>query len=141
LLGIPFTCKELIGCRGLNFSTGLVLRKDLKAEHDAYVVRLMKESGAILTCVTITSELGLWLESSNYVYGKSKNPYDTRRMTGGSSGGEAALISACGSLIGVGNDIAGSIRMPAFFNGIYGHKPTNGKFDLFQRATIEKNNQ
>jgi fatty acid amide hydrolase 2 len=77
---VPFTCKELIGAKGLNFSTGLVARKGLKAEEDAEVIELMRESGAILLCVTITSELGLWFESSNRVYGRCKNPYDPSRI-------------------------------------------------------------
>lgn len=126
LLGVPFTCKELIGVQGLNFSAGQVLRKNVKADRDARVVELMRNAGAIPLCVTVTSELGFWFESSNYVYGTSRNPYDGNRMIGGSSGGEGCLISACGSLIGVGSDIGGSIRMPAVFNGIFGHKPSNG---------------
>jgi fatty acid amide hydrolase 2 len=80
LLGIPFTCKELIGVKGLNFSTGLVARKGLKAQEDAQVIQLMREAGAIIVCVTITSELGLWFESSNHVYGQSRNPFDSRRI-------------------------------------------------------------
>ena len=125
-LGVPFTNKELIGVKGLNFSAGQVLRKNKKAKDDAQVVKLMRKAGAIPLGVTITSELGFWFESSNHVYGQSKNPYDPRRIVGGSSGGEGAIISACGSPIGIGSDISGSIRMPAFFNGIFGHKPTNG---------------
>jgi fatty acid amide hydrolase 2 len=113
--------------KGLNFSAGQVLRKNIKAKEDAEVVKRMREiGGAIPICVTVTSELGFWFESSNHVYGRSKNPYDQRRMIGGSSGGEGALISACGGLVGIGSDIGGSIRMPAVFNGIFGHKPSNG---------------
>lgn len=101
-MGIPFTCKELIGVKGLNFSCGLVARKNVKADEDAQVIKLLREAGAIPLCVTITSELGFWFESSNHVYGQCKNPYDTRRMVGGSSGGEGCLIASQGSVIGIG---------------------------------------
>jgi len=58
------------------------------------------------------------------VYGRTNNPHDTSKIAGGSSGGEGAIISAAGSVCGVGSDVGGSIRMPAFFNGIFGHKPS-----------------
>lgn len=58
--------------------------------------------------------------------GQTNNPYDVRRTTGGSSGGEAALIASCGSCFGLGTDIGGSTRMPAYYCGIFGHKPTVG---------------
>ena len=60
------------------------------------------------------------------VYGRSNNPYHLGRIVGGSSGGEAGLISSAGSVFGVGSDVGGSIRMPAFFCGIFGHKPSAG---------------
>lgn len=87
----------------------------------------MKEAGAIVLAITNVPEVCMWWESVNTLYGRSKNPYDTRRITGGSSGGEAALIGAAGSVIGLGSDIGGSIRMPCNFNGIFGLKPTPGK--------------
>lgn len=68
----------------------------------------------------------MWYESSNKVYGRTHNPYNLHRIVGGSSGGEGALVSAAGAPCGLGSDIGGSIRMPAFFNGIFGHKPTGG---------------
>src|SRR5919202_3862942 len=66
------------------------------------------------------------MESSNRVYGRTNNPYDPSRIVGGSSGGEGAVIGAGGAPFGLGSDVGGSIRMPAFFNGIFGHKPTGG---------------
>lgn len=68
----------------------------------------------------------MWYESANNVYGRSNNPYHTGRMVGGSSGGEACAISSGCSIFGIGSDVGGSIRMPAFFNGIFGHKPSTG---------------
>lgn len=125
LLGVPFSCKECISVAGMPNSTGLVCRKDVCADKDADVVANLRESGAILTCLTNTSELCMWMESSNYLYGTTRNPYNLSRIVGGSSGGEGCLVSSAGSVLGVGSDIGGSIRMPAFFNGVYGHKPTS----------------
>jgi fatty acid amide hydrolase 2 len=68
----------------------------------------------------------MWMETNNRVYGRTNNPYDPSRIVGGSSGGEGAIIGAGASPFGVGSDIGGSIRMPAFFNGVFGHKPTGG---------------
>jgi fatty acid amide hydrolase 2 len=64
----------------------------------------------------------MWMESYNEVYGRSNNPYDPTRIVGGSSGGEGAIIGAGASPFGLGADVGGSIRMPAFFNGVFGHK-------------------
>ncbi|MCP9257950.1 Fatty-acid amide hydrolase 2 [Dirofilaria immitis] len=100
------------------------------SDEDAIVVQRMKNAGAILLAVTNVPEVCMWWESMNVVYGRTKNPYDSRRISGGSSGGEAALISAAGSVIGIGSDIAGSIRMPCYFNGIFGLKPTPGMIPL-----------
>ncbi|XP_055351575.1 fatty-acid amide hydrolase 2-like [Paramacrobiotus metropolitanus] len=125
-LGVPFTTKECIRVTGLPNTSGLYLRQGFVATEDADVVRLMRQAGAIPLAVTNISEICMWWESSNKIYGQSRNPYNTQRIVGGSSGGEAALLAAAGSPFGIGSDIGGSIRMPAFFNGIFGHKPTFG---------------
>jgi fatty acid amide hydrolase 2 len=67
----------------------------------------------------------MWMESYNRVYGRTGNPYNPERIVGGSSGGEGAIIGAGAVPFGLGSDIGGSIRMPAFFNGIFGHKPSS----------------
>jgi fatty acid amide hydrolase 2 len=126
LLGVPFSCKECFWVSDMPNATGSLFRKDFRAPQDADVVKYMREAGAILTCLTNTSQLCMWFESSNYLYGTTKNPYNLSRIVGGSSGGEGCIISSAGSVIGVGSDIGGSIRMPAFFNGVYGHKPSRG---------------
>uniref|UniRef100_A0AAZ3P250 Amidase domain-containing protein n=1 Tax=Oncorhynchus tshawytscha TaxID=74940 RepID=A0AAZ3P250_ONCTS len=109
LLGVPFTVKEAFSLQGMPNSTGLVSR-----------------AGAIPLGVTNCSELCMWLESHNRLYGITNNPYDLERIPGGSSGGEGSILGGGGSVIGVGSDVGGSIRIPAFFNGIFGHKPTSG---------------
>lgn len=126
LLGVPFTVKESFQLTGMPNSSGLVARKSIISQETAPCVRHLIDAGAIPVAGTNTSELCMWWESSNNVYGRTCNPYDVTRMAGGSSGGEGAIVSAGGSPFGVGADIGGSIRMPAFFNGVYGHKGTPG---------------
>ncbi|KAG7496066.1 fatty-acid amide hydrolase 2 [Solea senegalensis] len=126
LLGVPLSVKESFALQGMPNSTGVITRKAILASIDAAMVALLKRAGAIPLGVTNTSELCMWLESHNHLYGIANNPYDLERTPGGSSGGEGSILAAAGSVIGVGSDIGGSIRMPAFFNGIFGHKPTPG---------------
>ncbi|CAG7815292.1 unnamed protein product [Allacma fusca] len=126
LLGVPFTIKDSYCVEGLKHTAGHYKRKDYTAPEDATVVTMLKAVGAIPLGVTNVSELCMWWEAVNTVYGRSANPYDTRHISGGSSGGEAALQGAAGSAFGIGSDIGGSIRMPSFFCGVFGHKPTTG---------------
>ncbi|HEY1510268.1 MAG TPA: amidase [Solirubrobacteraceae bacterium] len=126
LLGVPFTVKESIALAGMPQSTGLVLRRDYRAAETAPPVQRLIDAGAIPLGVTNTSELSLWIESTNRVYGCTNNPYDAARTAGGSSGGEGAAVGSGASPFGVGSDIGGSIRVPAFFCGVFGHKPSPG---------------
>jgi Asp-tRNA(Asn)/Glu-tRNA(Gln) amidotransferase A subunit family amidase len=126
LLGIPFTVKETIALEGMPQSAGLVARRDYRSASTAPAVQRLIDAGAIPLGVTNTSELTLWLESHNRLYGRTCNPYDPKRTAGGSSGGEGAAVGSGGSPFGVGSDIAGSIRVPALFCGVFGHKPSAG---------------
>ncbi|XP_031633362.1 fatty-acid amide hydrolase 2-A-like [Contarinia nasturtii] len=126
ILGVPFTVKESCSLKGMSYSVGSLHRKGIKASEDGETVALLKSAGAIPLLVSNTPEFCTSWESSNLVTGRSLNPYDTRHSSGGSSGGEGALIGCGASLFGIGSDIAGSIRVPALFNGIFGHKPTGG---------------
>ena len=80
-------------------------RKDTIASKDAAVVENLRRAGAIPIAVTNCSELCMWWETANNVYGRTNNPYDTSKIAGGSSGGEGAIISAAGSVCGVGSDV------------------------------------
>jgi len=126
LHGVPCTIKEAFAFEGMPNSSGLWARRDVVASKDATVVERLRSAGAIPLGVTNTSELCMWFESSNKVWGRTNNPYDRARTAGGSSGGEGAIVGAGASPIGLGSDVGGSIRMPAFFNGVFGHKPTGG---------------
>jgi len=124
--GVPCTIKESFALEGMPNTAGLVSRKEVRASEDAVTVRRMRDAGAIPIGVTNVSELLMWVESDNRVYGRSNNPYDPGRIVGGSSGGEGAAVGAAMSPFGLGADIGGSIRGPAFFNGVFGHKPSSG---------------
>ncbi|MDQ8045101.1 MAG: amidase [Solirubrobacteraceae bacterium] len=126
LLGVPCTIKESIGIAGMPNTAGFRPVADRLAERTAPAAQLLIDAGAIPLGVTNTSELCLWIESRNKVYGDSNNPYDTTRTVGGSSGGEGAVIGSGASPFGLGSDLAGSIRVPAFCCGVFGHKPSVG---------------
>ncbi|KAK2899891.1 fatty-acid amide hydrolase 2-B isoform X2 [Channa argus] len=126
LLGVPLSVKESFALQGMPFTTGSIARRHIVATVDAPPVALLKRAGAIPLGVTNTSELCMWLESHNHLHGITNNPYDLERIPGGSSGGEGSILGGAGAVIGIGSDIGGSIRIPCFFDGIFGHKTTPG---------------
>ncbi|KAH8273194.1 hypothetical protein KR018_012384 [Drosophila ironensis] len=126
ILGIPFTVKEACSLKGLSFSVGSFVRKTLKAPADGAVVELVRAAGGIPLLVSSNPEFCMSFETSNNIFGRTVNPYDLRRTTAGSSGGEAALNGAGATTFGVASDVSGSIRLPAMFCGVFGHKPTGG---------------
>lgn len=128
-LGLPFTTKDSIQVAGMRWSSGCYRRKDIVSHEDAPVIKNYRKAGAIPIALTNVPELLLWFASSNKLYGTTNNPFDLSRTPGGSSGGEAALVSACGTPLSICSDIGGSIRMPAFNCGLFGHKPTHEVID------------
>jgi fatty acid amide hydrolase 2 len=126
LLGVPCTLKENFAFKGFPQVSGLVARRGRLADHDAPTVARLRAAGAIVLGFSNTPELCMWLETSNHVYGRTGNAYNPACTTGGSSGGEGSVIGSGGSPFGLGADVGGSIRFPAFFNGVFGHKPTPG---------------
>ncbi|CAL1297692.1 unnamed protein product [Larinioides sclopetarius] len=126
LFGVPFTAKVLFHVKGLPYRAASKLFESEIPTEDACAVALMRDAGAILIATTNSAEMGIFTETVNKAHGRTCNPYDTSRTSGGSSGGESALVSAGGSLIGLGNDIGGSVRIPAHCTGIFAHKPTAG---------------
>lgn len=123
-LGVPISTKDCIRVKDLLHTAGIWKRRAIRGEKDARAMELMRKAGAIPFALTNVSECCMWWESVNTIHGRSRNPYDTNRIVGGSSGGEGAIQAAAASAFGLGSDIGGSIRMPAFFNGIFGHKPS-----------------
>jgi fatty acid amide hydrolase 2 len=126
LLGVPCTIKESIALSGMPNSSGMLSRAHLTASEDATAVARVRSAGAIPLGVTNVPELTVWAATFNRVYGRTNNAYDSRRIAGGSSGGEGAIIGAGASPFGIGTDLGGSIRAPAFCNGVFGHKPSGG---------------
>jgi fatty acid amide hydrolase 2 len=124
--GVPCTIKKSFAVEGMPNAAGLVHRAEIRAETDAPAVARLRAAGAIPIGVTNTSEATMWIESDNRLYGRTNNAYNPKRTAGGSSGGEGAAIGAGFAPIGLGTDIGGSIRLPAFFNGVFGHKPSPG---------------
>lgn len=124
--GVPCTIKEAYALKGMPNTSGLVARKGIIPAEDATAVARLRKAGAIPMGVTNIPELCMWFETYNRIYGRTKNAYNKWHIAGGSSGGEGAIVGAGGSPFGLGSDIGGSIRMPAFFNGVFGHKPTGG---------------
>uniref|UniRef100_A0A023GPH1 Putative lipid particle n=1 Tax=Amblyomma triste TaxID=251400 RepID=A0A023GPH1_AMBTT len=126
LLGVPFTAKNSIAIKGMRQDAGSLLHRGRRAVEDAPAVARMRAAGAIPLALTNVPELCAWDDAHNLLYGTTRNPHDTRCGPGGSSGGEGSLLASAGSLIGVGTDIGGSVRTPAAYCGIFGHKPTAG---------------
>ena len=119
LHGVPFTAKDWIETEGLICAAGFAERSQFVPKHDATVVARMRAAGAILLGKTNVND-------GAPVYPRPNNPYDLKRSPGGSSSGEAAIIAAGGSPLGIGSDSGGSIRLPAAWCGVAGLKPTNG---------------
>lgn len=124
--GVPCTVKESFAVTDMPWTAGLVARREVRATADAPTVARLRAAGMIPLAVSNTSELCMWMESVNRLHGRTGSAYDPARTAGGSSGGEGALVGAGASPVGLGADVGGSIRMPAFFNGVFGHKPTPG---------------
>src|SRR5215475_2659480 len=124
LSGLPMTLKESINVRGLRTTVGMTEWKDFRSEHDAPVTQRVKGAGAIVMAKTNVPQMLSDWQSSNPVYGRSNNPWDLERTPGGSTGGGAAALAAGLTPLEFGSDIGGSIRVPAAFCGVYGHKPS-----------------
>jgi fatty acid amide hydrolase len=122
--GLPISIKESLDMEGLAATMGVVSRQKLRAAADAALVRQAREAGAVILGRTNVSQYLLYQEARNPLFGQTANPWNLDRTPGGSSGGEGAAIAAGMSAIGIGTDIAGSIRVPAHFCGIVGVKPT-----------------
>ncbi len=124
LQGLPITLKESINVTGLHTCCGVPDWKAFISQHDAPAASRMCGAGAVLLGKTnVPPMLADW-QSANPVYGRTNNPWDVGRTPGGSSGGSAAAIAAGLSALEVGSDIGGSIRVPAVFCGVYGHRPS-----------------
>jgi amidase len=124
LHGVPVSLKDTFKVKGYDTSIGIASLAFDQATENALLVDILLEQGAVLYCKTNIPQTLMALDSDNNLFGRVLNPRDRRITAGGSSGGEGALIGMRGSVLGVGTDVGGSIRIPAMCNGLYGIKPS-----------------
>ena len=127
LLGLPVTIKDTLDVEGWPTTAGVVSARDRIAASDSSVVRRLREAGAIVVAKSNVPECSSDAETDNALFGRTDNPHDKARTPGGSSGGEAALMGADASLVGIGVDGGCSIRLPSHYCGGVGIRPTTGR--------------
>lgn len=130
LHGVPIAIKDLTPVKGVRYTLGSQLFENQIADHDAVIVSRIKKAGGIIVGKTNTPEFGHKGTTDNLVFGPTKNPWDTSKVSGGSSGGSAAAVAAGLVPIAEGTDGGGSIRIPAALCGVFGYKPTYGKVPM-----------
>lgn len=124
--GLPVSLKDSFQVLGHDTSTGLACFVDEPAGEHSATASMLLDLGAVLYCKTNLPQSIMTADSDNNVFGRTLNPRNTRLTAGGSTGGEGALIALRGSVLGVGTDIGGSIRVPSVCNGLYGLRPSVG---------------
>jgi amidase len=124
LLGLPVTVKDSINVRGLRTTVGMPDWAEAVVDWDAPLVSRLRAAGAVIMGKTNVPPMIWDWQANNPVFGRTNNPWDLERTPGGSTGGGAAALAAGLTPLEFGSDIAGSIRVPAAFCGVYGHKPS-----------------
>ena len=130
LHGLPISVKEHISMKGLDLNAGFIAWVGQLGKDDALILKLLFNAGAVFYARTTEPQTLMHLECSSNIFGVTTNPYNTNLTSGGSSGGEGALLGLKGSCLGIGTDIGGSIRSPAANNGVYGLRPTTYRLPL-----------
>ena len=134
LHGIPISIKDLEMTAGIRTTSGSLVFKDRVPHVDSAVVERVRAAGAIILGKTNTPEFGLLGHTENRLGDHCRNPWNTERTPGGSSGGAGAAVAAGLCSLATGSDGGGSIRIPASFSGVYGIKPTQGRVPLYAGA-------
>jgi len=131
LEGVPFLVKDNIVTRGIRTTFGSKLLEHHIPDEDAISVERMRAAGGVLLGKTNTPEFAHDVNTSNLVFGTTRNPWDVNRTAGGSSGGTGCAVAAGFAPIGLGTDLGGSIRIPASFNGLFGIRPVPGRVPFY----------
>ena len=131
LHGLPMTIKDIFATRDLVTTSGHAPLSDYRPEADAPAVAALKAAGAVVFGKTNLPEFGGDIQSYNDIHGLCRNPWNPERTAGGSSGGAGAALASGMTLLELGSDIGGSIRVPCHYNGVFGHKPTWNAVDRF----------
>ncbi|KAI9810069.1 MAG: hypothetical protein M1827_006680 [Pycnora praestabilis] len=124
LHGVPISLKDTFNITGYDSSIGIASLAFNPATENALLAQVLLDAGAVLYCKTNIPQTLMSLDSENNLFGRTLNPANRLATAGGSSGGEGALIAMRGSVLGVGTDVGGSVRIPAMCNGLYGIKPS-----------------
>jgi Asp-tRNA(Asn)/Glu-tRNA(Gln) amidotransferase A subunit family amidase len=137
---VPISLKDQFNVKGLDSTLGYVGRAFAPADSDATIVETLKGLGAIVIAKTNLPQSIMWCETENPLWGLTTHPKNPSFTPGGSSGGEGALLSMHGSLVGWGTDIGGSIRIPSHCNGLWGLKPSSGRMP-YQGVAVSTDGQ
>ncbi|GAO15388.1 hypothetical protein UVI_02010510 [Ustilaginoidea virens] len=130
LHGLPISLKDNFNLRGLDATLGFASHVGDAAEADSTLARVLEDAGAVFYVKTNTPTAMMIAESVNNVFGRTVNPLNRKTTSGGSSGGESALLAMKGSPLGVGSDIGGSLRIPAACTGLFTLRPSYGRFPV-----------
>ncbi len=128
--GVPVSVKDILAITGRCSPVGTRFSKPSPAQVDAPPVARLRESGAVFVCRTTMPDFGLLISGRSDLYGTTRNPWDVTRNTGGSSSGAGAAVAAGYGALHLGTDIAGSVRMPASWCGVFGLKPSLGRIPI-----------
>lgn len=139
LHGLPISLKDSFQIRGTEATVGFVAYLDNgPSPENSCLVDVLLGLGAVLYCKTNVPQTLMTADSHNNIFGRVLNPWNTSLTAGGSSGGEGALLALRGSILGVGTDVAGSIRIPSLCCGLYGFKPTASRIPYGRQALLGK---
>ncbi|GAA5942587.1 uncharacterized protein JCM15063_000044 [Sporobolomyces koalae] len=138
LHGWPISLKDQFNIEGVDTTMGFVSLVGQPAQHASTLVEILERLGAVIIAKTNVPQTLMAEESNNYVFGRTLNPHNRSLISGGSSGGEGALVALKGSLVGVGTDFGGSIRKPSVYCGLYGLRPTTGRLPYRDVSNVMK---